>query len=412
MRVLAIIGERPIPPITAIRARNHHLWRRMVRIEGIELKLLCLDALPPEQLGPAEVPGADDVEFFRPDRPPLPVRALRVYARSWYEYQRSTELARRVAELERDWSPEVIHADELRLGWYLPALQGRASAAAQSVTFHNVESDLFSKLASPAVPFGRGLARRLQVASLRRYERRVAMRVDRPLAISPVDLDRFRTLYPRDGWEMTTNGTDALDIAPTPQVSTRTVLILGSWNYAPNREGLAWFLERVRPHLDAGVRITVAGSKADESLKRTVAEAGLPFIDTPMDLGPLYAEAAAVAVPLLTGSGTRNKILESLAHERTVITTTKGAEGLEFGESEGVVRADEPEAFARRLLHTLESPGPRAEPAHRGRQMVLDRYEYACVADRLVECWRRQLGRTSPRPTRDAAPAARAASLE
>ncbi len=407
MRVLSIIGERPIPPITAIRVRNHHLWARLAEIDGIRLKVLCLDTAADRDLGPARIPGVDEVdcEFFRPERPPLPARALAVYARSWHEYPRSAALRRRVVELEREWDPDVIHAEELRLAWYLPALQRRPSRAVQSVTFHNVESDLFSRVASPAVPLGRGLARRLQIASLKRHEAEVASRVDLPWAYSKDDLLRYRTLYPDVSWGMITNGTNVHGITPAPQVADRTVLILGSWNYLPNREGLAWFLEQIRPHLDEGVRITVAGSKADETIKRMIADAGLPFVDTPLDLEPLYAEAAVLAVPLLSGSGTRNKILESMAHERVVITTTKGAEGLEFGEAEGVVRADDPRDFARRLMESINSPESRADAARRGRQVVLDNYSYAVIARRMVEAWRARLDHGVSQPRHAGAPA-------
>ena len=58
-------------------------------------------------------------------------------------------------------------------------------------------------------------------------------------------------------------------------------------------------LDRVRPHLDGSVRVVVAGSGADPTVKRWLADAGYTFIDTPLDLRPLYAEAAVVAVPVL-----------------------------------------------------------------------------------------------------------------
>src|SRR5262249_24993791 len=111
---------------------------------------------------------------------------------------------------------------------------------------------------------------------------------------------------------------------------------------------MEWFLNAIAPHLVPQVQITVAGSEADASLRQLLARRRVRFVDTPIDLKPLYDEHADVVVPLLEGSGTRGKILEALAHERLVITTPKGAEGLEIREGEGVVIADGAEALAAR----------------------------------------------------------------
>ena len=87
--------------------------------------------------------------------------------------------------------------------------------------------------------------------------------------------------------------------------------------------------------------------------RRTAAATGrsqVHFIDTPIDLKPLYDEHAVVVVPLFEGSGTRGKILEALGHERFVVTTPKGVEGLDLREEgEGVVITQSAEAMAARI---------------------------------------------------------------
>ena len=388
LRVLALIGDRPYPPITGCRVRNYYLWRRVARLEGVELKVLNLDLALDSSREPATFPEVD-AEFFRFRRAALPARVLGAFVRSWHEYPRSSELDQRVDDVAESWAPDVIHAEELRMATYLPAMRGRRTPALQSITFHNVESELFEKLASPATPIARGLSRRLQVASLRRFETHAVASAGLLLAYSPEDRRRYQARYPRASWGVTRNGTDVLGIEPAPQVAARNVLLVGRWCYAPNREGLVWFLDRIRPRLDQTTRLTVAGSGADDVVRSWVAEAGGTFVDTPMDLRPLYAAAAAVAVPVLDGSGTRGRILEALAHRHLVVTTIKGSEGLSLGPDEGVIAADRPGEFARRLGEVLSSPPEvRDEMAGRGRQAMLTRFDWSVVATELLEAWR------------------------
>jgi glycosyltransferase involved in cell wall biosynthesis len=388
MRVLALIGDRPFPPVAGPTIRFAHLWPRVARSPGVELKVLGLDMAPPDA-PPPDFPGLD-AEFFRFGPRGLGARVVGRFARSWHEYPFSPALARRVDELADSFRPDVIQADEFRLAAYLPALRARPSPALQGVTFHNVESDLFARLVGPAVPPPfRRLAARLQVRSLRRFEARVARAVGLRLTYSEPDRRRYAELYPDVAWLPTRNGTDIQGVAPAPPPQDPSVLLLARWAYAPNVQGLRWFLDEVRPHLDPALPVVVAGSGAGEKVRAWVADAGWPFHDTPLDLAPLYNAASAVAVPVLEGGGTRGKILEALAYERPVVTTTKGPEGLGLPPDHGVTIADDPRAFARALSEVASAPpDARLAPARRGRQAVAARFDWSVVASELLETWR------------------------
>ncbi|HEU5115777.1 MAG TPA: glycosyltransferase [Isosphaeraceae bacterium] len=388
MRILALIGSRPLPPIAGPAIRFAYLWPHVAHGQDVELKVLGLDIPSIPTTEPARFPGLD-AEFLSFGPRGFANRVIGRFSRSWHEYPYCPELAQRVDELIESFRPDVIHADEFRMAAYLPSVRGRPSTGIQSVTFHNVETDLFAKLVSPAVPWPlKGLASRLQVRSLKQFENRVAHAVSLRFAYSDLDRQRYSSLYPDLAWKTTRNGVNASDIQPAPQVAKPSVFLLGRWSYGPNMMGLRWLLDEVRPHLDPALEFVVAGSGASETIKTWVSQAGWTFHDTPLDLSPFYAEAAVVAVPVLEGSGTRGKILEALAHERMVVTTTKGPEGLNLGADSGIVIADEPRQFAQKLAEVAtSSPESRAEAAHQGRQAVLAHYDWSVVASELLEAW-------------------------
>ncbi len=387
LRVLALISDRPYPPVTGGRVRNLHLWPALQRL-GVEVRVVGIDAArrddPTEPLGPPSVRS----EFHKRERQSLIPRMWNGALHSHHEWPRSDAMAARVDEIVAEWRPQVIHAEELRMGFYLPRARASRADAVQTVTLHNVESELQRRLGSTSVAVGRALVNRLHRISLVKYERRLVSLVDLALAYSPVDYERYRRLYPDARWALTRNGSNARCISPAPQVSAPKILIVGTMSYAPNVRGLYWFLEQVMPRLASGVSVTVAGSNASAELRRRLTNAGAALVDTPADLTALYAGHAIAAVPVLEGSGTRGKILEACAHERLVVTTPLGLEGLDLRPSiEGVLVADTAEAFAMELNRWLPQIEERSRIAQLGRQAVLDRYDWSGVAADLLRQW-------------------------
>ncbi len=68
------------------------------------------------------------------------------------------------------------------------------------------------------------------------------------------------------------------------------------------------------------------------------------------DAVAVIAQAQVAVVPLLAGSGTRIKILEAWAAGTPVVSTTLGAEGLEFHDREHLVLADDAGQLHRRRV--------------------------------------------------------------
>ena len=67
---------------------------------------------------------------------------------------------------------------------------------------------------------------------------------------------------------------------------------------------------------------------------------------------PYIASAKATVVPLLHGSGTRLKCVESMALKTQIISTDLGAEGIEHEGS--IITADDPYKFKSEILEVLQ----------------------------------------------------------
>src|SRR5208282_6021635 len=387
MRILALVSDLPNPPIGGSRVRNFHLWPA-IREYGHEVKVLGVNAFQEGWRDMDEAAANNDGEFFPRGRPLLPVRAFNAALRTYHERGRSPRLAERVDELAQYWEPDVIHAEELRMAYYLPRFRQRPSSALQTVTFLNVESYIHREFSSLLANPLRKLHARLQGWSLRKYESRVVEIADLLFAFSPVDYCRYRSAYPSGRWTQTRNGTDARHIPACPPVNEPKLLVVGALSYVPNARGLLWLLDRVWPHLSRSFSLTVAGSGASPELQERMAHAGVRFVDMPLNLEHLYRESSVCVAPLLEGSGTRGKILEACAYQRLVVTTTRGLEGLDLSPGkEGVIVADDPVEFARALQYWNDAAEERSKLAAQGREAVLKRYDWSVIAEDLTRQW-------------------------
>lgn len=123
---------------------------------------------------------------------------------------------------------------------------------------------------------------------------------------------------------------------------------IGAMNWLPNEEGIKWFLEKVWPKVhqnSSDLKLYLAGRNMPEWLLNIKLEN--VFILGEIDNANDFIESKTISIaPLLSGSGIRIKIIESMALGKAVISTTIGAEGINYKNGHNILIADTPEEFA------------------------------------------------------------------
>ena len=144
---------------------------------------------------------------------------------------------------------------------------------------------------------------------------------------------------------------------PQPLTAEPTLLLLGAYHYYPNINAANFLIETVFPlvrHQLPEARLIIAG-KQPENI-RTYGS-GLPnveftgFVD---DLSALYRRSRVVCCSILSGGGTRVKLVEAAAYGKPMVSTRIGAEGLVFKDGQDFLQRDEPQAFADACLRLLQ----------------------------------------------------------
>ena len=124
---------------------------------------------------------------------------------------------------------------------------------------------------------------------------------------------------------------------------SKGILFVGSLDWAPNCEGLEWFIQEVYPRV-SDIPLTVAGRGS-----WTSSNPSINVVTNFESLEHLFSRHRLVIVPLLSGAGIRIKILECLHAGMPLITTSKGAEGI-LMDSTIYPICDEPQNFADTLM--------------------------------------------------------------
>jgi len=163
---------------------------------------------------------------------------------------------------------------------------------------------------------------------------------------------------------------------------------IGGFDYAPNLDGLNWFLSSCRAAVQTelpDVVINVVGAGTDRGLPSAAAWSGaVRFLGWVDDLDAVLAGSAALLSPLRTGSGVKIKVLEALARGLPVIATTAGVQGIEGGERSGCLVGETPADLAAAMRAAVD-PTINAGLSAAARQAWDTRYSPTVVRLRYDE---------------------------
>jgi ribosomal-protein-alanine acetyltransferase len=179
------------------------------------------------------------------------------------------------------------------------------------------------------------------------------------------------------------NGVDLARFVPQPESAGRKLLFIGSFRHFPNIVAYRFLTEEILP-LAPKVELTVVAGP-DPWLHWTHHTATLRpaanfrILEFVADVRPLYHEANLVAVPTLESAGTNVKVLEAMAMERAVISTSSGCAGLGTEHGVNIWIADTAAEFAAGIAKLLDDDSLRARIARGGREHVEKRFDWRSI---------------------------------
>lgn len=249
---------------------------------------------------------------------------------------------------------------------------------------HNIESQL-ARTHARAARWPASWASARFAESYQRLEHQWLPQYDVILVASEDDRRRIRHVDAKLDVRVFPN---ALPEIPRPNVpEANAVVFSGNLEYHPNVEAVRWFRSNVWPRVREQapeVEWRLLGSNPAAIAPFTHGDPRIRVIGPVEDAIAHLAEAQVCIAPLLSGSGTRFKILEAWAAGRAVVSTTLGAEGLGARDGEHVLLADDAEHFAEGVLRLLNDRALREHLGAAGRALYQERFTWP-AAWRMLE---------------------------
>lgn len=164
------------------------------------------------------------------------------------------------------------------------------------------------------------------------------------------------------------------------EAEPESIIFCGAMWTHPNQEGLLWFYDKIWPTVKKSLpqlKLLVVGSGTPpQSFQLLLKDCSLQFTGAVGDVKPWYNKATVAIVPLLSGSGTRLKILEAMSLGVPVISTAKGAEGIDYTDGKDILIADKENEFASRLVTLLQNRHQRIGIGNAARKLVEAKYAW------------------------------------
>jgi polysaccharide biosynthesis protein PslH len=182
------------------------------------------------------------------------------------------------------------------------------------------------------------------------------------------------------------NGVDLARFRPEPERTGRRMLFVGSFAHFPNVVAYRWMAEEVLPLL-SNVELTAVTGQDPELYYEAPEHPCIRRFDFVRDVRPLYAEANIVVVPTRVSAGTNLKVLEAMAMQRAIVSTSSGCAGLGLVHSESVWIADTAADFAAGVHRLLADNELRERLARNARAHAETEYGWNRIADSQRALW-------------------------
>lgn len=249
---------------------------------------------------------------------------------------------------------------------------------------HNIEHQL---LASSEQSFLRRLYMKILAKRLYRFERDNINKPDAILTINRSDQSSLKFLGCNVRLE---NFPVAIDPdnynADLSKMEYPSVFHLGAMDMLPNLESVQWFIQYVwndLRQLNADLKFHIAGKDIPKAFYNA-REPDILLYNNIENAREFMSSKAVMVVPLRSGSGMRVKIIEGMAMKKCIISTSLGAEGINYEHGKNILIADTPDEFYKYILQCTTDRSLCESIGENARKLVEKEYNIKNHSKRLL----------------------------
>jgi glycosyltransferase involved in cell wall biosynthesis len=245
----------------------------------------------------------------------------------------------------------------------------------------------------------RRAAKFIEYLWVRRVEKKWLKPFNFAATLSKIETKRFARLNSRARQFEIPLDINLAELKTMPaQAEEAAIVFVGTMSYPPNEQGATSFISQIFPRLlkkDPNLKLYLVGKNPSRRLQ-SLASSNIVITGAVDDITPYLHKSRVFVVPIFVGGGMRYKILEAFAHEKAVVSTTVGAEGIEYEVGTHLMIANTARDFADRSLELYLDPGKRKRMGLAARQLVEKKYSTQVTGREWIQAYQTIFNSVAP----------------
>ena len=390
MKVLQICSQPPYPDNNGASKAFLSIAKGLLQI-GIDLNILSFAT-------PASQPVFNDdsnlfyektnYSFVDIDNSIKPFDAfINLFKKESYNISRfvTKEFEAELVKILKENNFDVIQFETLFTTPYL-ATAKKLSNAKMVYRSHNIEHLIWERRAEITKNPLKKWYLNLLAKKLKDFETEIVNNFDGIVSISEIDEETQKNYLNPE--VKTTSIPIGFDIAESNAVQPEEIsfFFIGALDWAPNEQGLKWFLENVWEAVYKqfpDYKLYVAGRKIPSELYKW-GRKNVEICGEVPSSREFIENHNVMIVPLFFGSGIRVKIAEAMSLGKTIISTNIGAEGILCKNYKEILFANTKEEFIQMITHCIENPSLVQSISEYAFQFARGNFDCDILAKRLV----------------------------
>ena len=289
---------------------------------------------------------------------------------------------------------DVILLEGLYLCPYIEIIR-KYSKAMIVFKAHNIEHEIWERFAKNESNFFKQNYLKILSERIKVMETQTINKYDVLNTLTSRDANMFNSLGNKKPFFVSPVGIDVSHLIPQREkIVYPTLFYIGALDWAPNQEGLVWFIRKVWSNLNQkypDLKFEIAGRNAPEWFVKILNEPNIVYYGEITDAYKFINEHAIMLVPLLSGSGMRIKIVEGLALGKTIVTTSIGTEGIDTTHNINILIADTAEQFQKQIEKLLSDKPLFESLGTNAIKFVKKSFDIKNITKYLIEFWNKNL---------------------
>ncbi len=317
-----------------------------------------------------------------------PLNALKsFFTKGAYHIERfySSELIEDIKKTISIESFDCIVLDSLYSSAHLDEIKNLFSGKI-FIRTHNVENQIWKDLSkNEKNPFKKIILSKL-TKDLRKYEINTLNKVNGVLCISKDDSTIFRQIGVSTKMEVVSVSIPKNNIEN--DYNSNNLFHIGAMNWKPNEEAVNRLIQLL-PEISTqtSAQLHLAGSHFSENIKPSENIRIHGFIE---DIFEFAISCGILVTPIISGSGVRIKILEMMSAGIPIITTQKGAEGIDYQNNDCLIIAETDEEIIAKSIFLIKNKAQRMKIGKKSRSYIPKFHSIEKISQQLFEFIREQ----------------------